>query len=123
MNRYLWHIQFVDPQSPYLVDRTNRLRVATTDPRTKNVYLSSELYGDFLVRVLVHELGHCTMFSYHLLDQIHRMVRPEYWIEAEEWVCNFIADYGMMIFNNAFEILGYYAWTSVPQEIDKMMQF
>lgn len=122
MNGYLWHIQFVDPHSSKLVDRTDTLRVATTDPRTNDVYLSSDLYGYFLVRVLVHELGHCALFSYHLLGAIHRMVRPEYWIEAEEWICNFVADYGLMIFDNAFRFLGYHAWVFIPDEIDYMIR-
>lgn len=39
------------------------------------------------------------MFSFDLLRDIHRMVHPEYWLEAEEWVCNFIADYGLLIFS------------------------
>lgn len=45
------------------------------------------------------------MISFGLLKAIHRMVKPEYWIDAEEWVCNFIADYGYGIFQIADYIL------------------
>lgn len=118
-NGYQWNVKFVDPDSPALVDRTWNLRVATTDPTSGTVFLSTLLYGQFLNRVLVHELGHCMMFSYNLLPQIHRMVRPEYWIEAEEWVCNFIADYGWYIFETAYDILGEEAWQKVPKELER----
>lgn len=105
MNGYLWHVKFEDPDSPMLVDRTGTQRVATTDPRLGMVFLSTELEGSFLLRVLVHELGHCALFSYGLLEQIHRMVHPCYWVDAEEWVCNFIADYGQTIYSIAYHIL------------------
>ena len=121
MNGYLWHVKYVKPFSPKLVDRTQNLCVATTDPNTKCIYLSSNLTGDFLNRVLIHELGHATMISYNLLDDIHRMVYQEYWVEAEEWVCNFIADYGLKIFRSAYEILGNQAWLYVPYELERLV--
>lgn len=99
MNGYFWTVKIVSPDSPMLVDRTGSLTLATTDPSTRTVYLSSSLQGDILRRVFTHELGHCAMFSFDLLRDIHRMVHPEYWLEAEEWVCNFIADYGPLIFS------------------------
>lgn len=121
MNGYLWHVKYVKPFSPKLVDRTRNLCVATTDPNAKCIYLSSNLTGDFLNRVLIHELGHATMISYNLLDDIHRMVYPDHWVEAEEWVCNFIADYGLKIFRSAYEILGDQAWLYVPYELERLV--
>lgn len=121
MNGYFWRVKFVNPTSDFLVDRTRSLRVATADPNTGCIYLSNALKGDFLNRVLIHELGHCTMFSFHLLDDIHKMVKPEYWIEAEEWVCNFIADYGLKIFSIASSVLGEDAWIFVPEELGRLV--
>lgn len=105
INGYLWIVSFVSNTSPYLIDRTGRLAVATTDPSLKCIFLSDELYGSFLRTVLLHELGHVTMFSYGLLPVIHDFVKPSKWIEAEEWVCNFIADYGDEVFKIASDIL------------------
>lgn len=121
MNGIHWKIFYVDPYSPLLIDRTDERRVATTDPNTKCVYLSSELYGDFLIRVLIHELGHCAIFSFDLLDDIHRMVHPDYWIEAEEWVCNFIADYGRTIFDISRQFLGDDVIRYIPSEIERLV--
>lgn len=106
LNGIIWRVIFVDPLSETLMDRTGHQTVATTDPATKTVHLSKLLHGDFLNRVFVHELGHCTLVSFGLLDDIHRMVKPEYWVEAEEWVCNFIADYGFAIFSVRDTVLG-----------------
>lgn len=119
MNGDLWKIRFVDPSDPVLIDRTNTRTVATTDPATYSVNLSNELGGDFLVRVLIHEIGHCAIWSFDLVSDIRRMVKPEYWIEAEEWICNFIADYGRQIFEAAYNFLGYDAISFVPYIINK----
>lgn len=59
------------------------------------------------------------MISYGLVDDIRRMVRPEYWIEMEEWVCNFIADYGYEIFKIANNILGKEDWVVIPKTLNK----
>lgn len=121
MNGYDWQIKFVDPDSEVLVDRSDTLRVATTDIGTQTVYLSNNLDGRFLMHVFIHELGHCALFSFHLLDRIHSMVYPEYWIAMEEWVCNFIADYGELIFSIAYQTFGYAAWRCVPDVLERMI--
>lgn len=122
MNGIVWHTEFVSPHSGLLMDRTGVMTVATTDPETYCIYLSDELYGAFLTKVLVHELGHCVMISYGLLRDIHTMVYPEYWISMEEWVCNFIANYGMEIFQQASSILGYKAIDILPYELGKLIE-
>lgn len=85
------------------------MRVATTDPSSHTIYLSSDLSGDFLERVLTHELTHCALFSYGLLIELHRMVEPIFWIEMEEWVCNLIANYGNDVFRVRKEVVS--KWT------------
>lgn len=121
LNGIIWSVETVDSDSPMLVDRTGKTTVATTDPTDYTVYLSKALQGPFLIKVLLHELGHCVMVSYDLLDYIHSSVYPEKWVEAEEWVCNFIADYGFKIFSAAYKIVGKDAWQFVPQEIEKLI--
>lgn len=121
MNNFIWRVEFVNPSDPMLVDRTGQLTVATTDPITQTVYLSNTLSGRFLVTVLIHELGHCAMISYGLIDDIHRMVYPKYWIDMEEWVCNFIANYGEQIFTKVYDILGPEALNVLPYEIEKLL--
>lgn len=119
-NGLLWQIEFVEPFDPVLYDRTGTLTVATTDPILCKIYMLKTINGDFQRRVLCHELGHAAMISYNLLDDIHRMVKPRYWIEMEEWICNFLADYGLSIFNIAYSVLGDSAWSVVSNELDNL---
>ena len=121
MNGYPWQIYFVNPSNPLLVDRTGKLRVATTDPSQLSIFLSDALRGDFLITVLIHELGHCALFSFNLMDDIHRVVEPVYWYEAEEWICNFIANYGRQIFDIVRTVMGNEGWRFIPHEIEKLI--
>lgn len=122
MNGYSWQVIRVRSNDPMLVDRTDTLTVATTDPTTNIIYLSTALSGDFLVRVLLHELGHCALVSFHLINDIHRMCYPECWIEAEEWACNFIADFGFRIFAAAYQTLGWQALDRVPAALEEWLR-
>lgn len=117
MNGRYWRVIFVEPNSHFLIDRTGSSRIATTDPNTNCIYISTDLNNQPIETVLIHELGHCVMISYGLLGEIRRMVRPEYWIQAEEWVCNFIADYGFDIFQIATDILETDAFMVVPRTL------
>lgn len=119
MNGDLWRVRFVDADDYMLVDRTGTLTVATTDPDTLTVNLSKELQGDFLMTVFIHELGHCALWSFGFLTQIRRMVKPEYRIDMEEFICNFLADYGMKIFKIAYKSMGYAAWKKIPEAFEK----
>lgn len=121
LNGDVWRVIFVRPNSRYLVDRTGKSTLATTDPITNCIYISNTIQGELLTKVLIHELGHCTICSFGLFHEIHRMVRPEYWIDAEEWVCNFIADYGRIIFNKFYEIVGHRAWEYLPYELERLV--
>lgn len=78
-------LEYVNPYNPFLIDRTGRLTLGTTDPITKRVYVSNGLKG-FMLRT-------CSLCS----DDLHRMVKPECLLEAEESLCNFIADYDLKI--------------------------
>lgn len=49
------------------------------------------------------------------------MVKPEYWVEAEEWACNFIANYGKTIFDTAYSVLGEDAWKYLPYELENLI--
>ena len=116
MNGYLWRVCYVNPNDPMLVDRSGTLTVATTDPSTLCVYISNAIQGAFLYRVVIHELGHCAIYSFGLADDIQRMTYPEYWIEIEEWICNFIADYGQAIFDAGSSI-----FDDIPREIERLI--
>lgn len=121
LNGDTWGVVMVDGGSDALIDRTGTRRLATTDPATMAVYLSRELEGSMLARVLVHEMGHCAMHSYGLIGELHRMVKRRYWREAEEWCCNLLADYGMTILDRASRVIGGYAIECVPSALSALI--
>ena len=84
--------------------------LGVTDPNVMTVYLSEELTEQEQTRVLLHELGHCAIFSFGLYDDIHRFVKQEWWAYAEEWICNFVADYAKYIFESAYQVFGDIVW-------------
>lgn len=117
----LWRVLRVSPSDDRLIDRTNTLTVATTDPTNKTVCISEDVVGSFYVRVLIHEISHCALVSFGLLDDLRVMVKPEYLVQAEEWICNFIADYGTQVFDAAYSIMGADALEYVPSSIERLI--
>lgn len=105
MNGYLWRVVSVPPTSGLLVDSSGTSRLATTDPISYSVYISCSLHGDTLRRVLLHELGHCAIVSYNLLDDLYELIPPDALVDFEERLCNFIADSIDSIFSNAQVLL------------------
>lgn len=116
-----WQVVPVPPYSVELIDRTGVLTVATTDPLEHRIYIANNLSYDFTVKVFIHELGHAAMVSFGLLEDVRRMVKPEYIIEMEEWICNLIADHGNAIYQAAYATMGYDALHVVPREIERMI--
>ena len=106
MNGDLWRVQFVSPHDSMLIDRTGQRTLAVSDYSTMIISIANNLRGELLNRVFIHELGHCAMFSYGLLPELHRMVKKQYWVEAEEFVCNILADYSHFVIGTARDILG-----------------
>lgn len=56
INSIHWVLEYVNPYNPFLIDRTGRLTLGTTDPITKRVYVSNgakRLYATHLLIVLL----------------------------------------------------------------------
>ena len=119
MNGLRWKVRFVDSDNDILIDRTLAKTVGVTDPDTMTIYLSNKLRGEFLTRVVLHELSHAMMYSYHYLDEIHRYCKKRYWIEMEELIANLIADRAYEIFQRAYDIVGDDAIRFVPYGLER----
>lgn len=121
MNGLRWRVRFTYPTDPVLVDRTGTLTIGVTDSATMTIYLSNKLCGEFLTRVVLHELSHAMMYSYHYLDEIHRYCKKRYWIEMEELIANLIADRAYEIFQRAYDIVGDDAIRFVPYMLEQFV--
>lgn len=90
VNGIMWYIKFVSPEHYQLRRSDGSRTVGVTDYNTKTIYLNNLLYGEFLRRVLCHELVHVYCFSYNVeLD-----------IDTEEILADFISVYGTDIVND-----------------------
>ena len=121
MNGDWWSVRWTDPTDPVLVDRTNVLTCAVTDPQTMTIYLSNKLRGEFLTRVVLHELSHAMMISYGYLEQIHRYCKKRYWVDMEELIANLIAQQAKEIFQRAYDIVGDEAIRFVPYMLEQFV--
>lgn len=84
INRVLWDIVFVPPDSDKLRRSDNSITCGVTDWGDKCVYVSDMLRGGFLRKVVCHELCHCFCFSF----DIHMP------LEQEEHLADWISRFG-----------------------------
>lgn len=84
INGIAWHIKYVNPYDYALFRSDGSRTVGMTNWITRTIYLSDNLHGAFLERVLCHELCHCFCFSYGILMDI----------QQEEFLANWISIYG-----------------------------
>lgn len=98
INNVKWNIKFVPSLHPMLYRSDGSITVGTCDNETRTIYIDSTLSGQFLKKVLCHELTHAAMFSYGI----------ELSIEQEELLADLIATYGeeiILITNKIFKKL------------------
>ncbi len=98
INNENWLIKFIAPADRMFRVKDGSYTVGACDDITKTIYLANNLKGDFLYKVLCHEIVHAAMFSYNV-DLTH---------EQEELLANIIATYGeeiIKITNDMFKRL------------------
>lgn len=120
MNGLRWRVRFTYPTDRVLVDRTGALTIGVTDSATMTIYLSNKLRGEFLTRVVLHELSHAMMISYGYLEQIHRYCKKRHWVDMEELIANLIAQQAKEIFERAYDIVGDEAIRFVPYALERV---
>lgn len=100
-----WHVNLVPPASPFLIDRTGRLTVATTDTVARRINVSNDIHGEFLQRVLAHEITHVVMDIYGMNDLVRELSMRGDYVDLEEMMCNLVADHGHDILATAHSIV------------------
>lgn len=87
INNLSWSISFVSPHSKLLQRSNGSYTVGMTDLNTHTIYISNSIKGEFLGKVIRHELCHayCVSFGIYL---------P---IQYEEILCDALATYGSSI--------------------------
>lgn len=96
INGYIWQILFVYRNNEKLRTSAGTYTVGACDRNDYTVYLSEDLQGEFLRKVLCHELCHCAIWSYGI----------ELTEQEEELLCDFVATYGRDIYALTDNIFG-----------------
>lgn len=94
INNIDWNVQFVPANSSYLRRKNGTTTVGMTDGNTMTIYLSDNLYGKMLKKVVTHELCHCVTISLGIYMDIMQ----------EEQLADFIATYGENILKLSDEV-------------------
>ena len=94
INGILWKIEYVHPMSEKLLRSDGSRTVGVTDLSKGMIYINYMISGEFLRKVITHEVCHASMFSYGIFVDI----------ETEELICDFIASKGREIFEIADEL-------------------
>ncbi len=99
INNVYWKIAFVSPDFPLLQRLNGDYSIGACDNLTRTIYLSNQLYGELLKKVLCHEITHAAMFSYNVNLSL----------EQQELIADLISTYGeeiIYITNKIFIKLG-----------------
>ena len=91
INGIWWNIKYTVPYSKDLLRSDGTLSVGVTDYEQNTIFINNRLRGQFLKKVLTHEICHACMFSYGVILDI----------DTEEIVCDCIATYGKEIIDIA----------------------
>ena len=84
VNNNIWYLEFVKPNSRYLMRSDNSITLGMTDNNVKTVYINNRLNDYMKDKVLCHELTHVFAFEFdYYMD-----------IDTEEIVADFMSLYG-----------------------------
>lgn len=106
VNGVAWKVNRVSPGDHLLIDRTGRERIATTDPATMTINVSTSVMPPLLDKVLLHEAAHAITVSYGLLLPLRAKIPPEHWVTVEEWAVELLENYSLEAIIATSESLG-----------------
>lgn len=66
INGEKWRVIFVYSRHPALLKPNGDFAIGACDDFSKTIYLSNNLSGEYLKRVLCHEITHAVMFSFNI---------------------------------------------------------
>ena len=66
INGEQWKLLFVPKTHVALLKPNGEFAIGACDDFTKTIYLNNELSGNYLKKVLSHEITHAAMFSYNV---------------------------------------------------------
>lgn len=93
INNVEWRIEYVEPNNPVFLLKNGTYTIGVTDVLNHTISIANNLKGNLYKKVCIHEIAHAFMFSYDIYIDL----------SLEEWICNFIAEYGEDIIDKFYE--------------------
>jgi hypothetical protein len=91
INGEQWRLLFVPSNHVALLKPNGKFAIGACDDYTKTIYLDKNLTGDYLKKVMCHEITHAAMFSYNVVLSYAQ----------EELLADLLATYGAEIIETA----------------------
>lgn len=92
--------------SPTLIDRTGKAKLATTDPKKREIHLLDTLRAPLLDKVMLHEVAHAIMISHDMLKRMRQAVPEPFWFPVEEWAAQLVENHSIEAARVASDALG-----------------
>lgn len=91
INNTIWSLQFVKPNSEKLMRSDGSFTVGCTDANDYTIYIADNVSGNFLHKIITHELCHAYFISYDVYMPIY----------IEEIICDTVSKYGRQIVDSS----------------------
>lgn len=101
-----WRVVRVSPGDPLLIDRTGVPRLATTDPVTRTIRISSDVPLGMFDQVYLHEAAHAAMDGTGLMDALARIPYRQQRIAMEELLAWFLETNAIQVIDAVSASLG-----------------
>lgn len=105
-NGQVWRVIRVPAGDPSLVDRTDTVRLATTNPATRVISINEAVVPPLLDKVLLHEIAHAITVSWGMLPRLRSEVMRRDLTGVEEWSAQLIENHAIEAIRAASDVLG-----------------
>ena len=102
----MWRVVRVLPDDPLLIDRTNTPRIATTDPHTKTIRISSVVVPPLFDMVYLHEAAHASMSESGVSELLEQLPDERQQVLAEELLAWFLEHHAIEVVDAVSASLG-----------------
>jgi hypothetical protein len=103
---HVWRVVRVSPDDSLLVDRTGTHTIATADPTSKVIRISTSVPLSMLDRVLMHEAAHAMMEEAGVNDLLSRLPDERQQVLAEELLAWFLETHAIEVIDAVSSSLG-----------------
>ena len=103
---HVWRVVRVLPGDPSLVDRTGMPKLATSDPGTRTISLSTSIPPEMFDKVYLHELAHAVMYEHGVTELLSGVFDAEARVLVEELLAWFLEAHSIEVITAASMSVG-----------------